>query len=69
MRFLGYIVVCIICTNFGFVQAQNVKSPRIEFDVVEYDFGEVMQGVKATYYFRFRNIGDDTLVIEKIHAP
>lgn len=39
------------------------KQPNSQFEKKEYDFGDVEEGEKITYIFKFKNQGDDTLVI------
>ena len=42
--------------------------PDIQFQTEAYDFGKLMEGEKATYEYRFRNAGGDTLVIENVRT-
>lgn len=42
--------------------------PRIKFEETTHDFGEVIQGKSASYSFEFKNIGDESLIIEKVKA-
>ena len=55
-------------TAFSLLQAQGVPSPQIEFKEMEFDFGLIKEGEKATHTYKFRNAGTDTLRIEKVHA-
>ncbi len=43
--------------------------PKIKFKHTEIDFGEIAQRQRITHIFKFKNIGGDTLIIEKVHAP
>jgi len=43
-------------------------APQVTAEVLEYDFGEVIQGDKVDYTFRFRNSGDELLVINSVHS-
>jgi len=39
---------------------------KIEFTENTYDFGAVVEGDLATYTFKFKNIGDDTLLLQSV---
>ena len=43
-------------------------APDIQFDELEHDFGKINQNEKHTHVFKFRNVGDATLKIEKVTA-
>ena len=45
------------------VQDQNGLQPEITFDKTEHHLGNVLQGEKAGYNFRFTNVGDASLLI------
>lgn len=47
-------------------EAANTKEPKIEFELTEYDFGNMLQGEKATYNFKFKNTGNAKLVISAV---
>ena len=42
--------------------------PAVTTEVLEYDFGEVAQGDKVTYTFRFKNAGDQLLEISSVSS-
>lgn len=42
--------------------------PRIAFDRLEHDFGEVVQNTSPKHTFTFKNTGKRELVIEKVKA-
>lgn len=48
---------------------KHIKSPRIQFNEREYNFGEIADVEKVTHVFKFKNIGGDTLVIDDVRAP
>lgn len=48
--------------------AADAKSARAKFDREKFDFGKVKQGEVLTHEFVFRNVGDDTLVVEKVET-
>ena len=45
-----------------------LSAPAIKFEETEYDFGTVERGEKVTHYFKFKNTGDEPLVIEKVRS-
>lgn len=47
---------------------QGVSSPKINFTETEFDFGELNYGESRTHVFSFANVGDDTLVIERVRS-
>ena len=44
------------------------NASKISFTEVKHDFGKVKEDVELTFNFRFKNEGDDKLVIEKVQA-
>jgi hypothetical protein len=44
------------------------SAPQVTAEVKEYDFGEIVQGDKVDYTFRFRNTGDELLIIDSVHS-
>lgn len=42
--------------------------PKIEFEKDIHDFGKLVQGEKATFNFKFKNTGDDDLVITQVRS-
>ena len=47
----------------GMSQKEKDKLPVIEFARTTYDFGEVVQGEKLSYTFKFKNTGKSNLII------
>ena len=47
----------------GMSQKEIDKLPVIEFERTSYDFGEVVQGEKLSYTFKFKNTGKSNLII------
>ncbi len=47
----------------GMSQKEKDKLPVIEFERTSYDFGEVVQGEKLSYTFKFKNTGKSNLII------
>ena len=46
--------------------AKTNKVPVIKFEVLEYDFGKILQGEQVSHTFKFKNIGDAPLIISSI---
>lgn len=44
------------------------SAPQVAAEIKEFDFGEVIQGDKVDYKFRFRNTGDELLTIDSVHS-
>ena len=42
------------------------KTPKITFKETKHDFGKVKQGVILTHLFKFKNDGDENLIIQKV---
>ncbi len=42
--------------------------PKIQFDQLTHDFGKQEQNIEVKHVFTFKNIGDGTLLIDKISA-
>ena len=40
--------------------------PRVQFTVLEHDFGQALSGEDLRTKFTFKNVGDGVLVIEKV---
>ncbi len=55
-----YFLLFFIISCFG--------KPRIEFNEITYDFGQVKQNTELKHIFIFKNTGSSTLSIEKVKA-
>lgn len=47
---------------------EAAAKPAMTFEVKEYDFGEIMQGDKVEYVFKFTNTGNAPLIISNARA-
>ncbi|MDR0729645.1 MAG: DUF1573 domain-containing protein [Prevotellaceae bacterium] len=61
------ILLTIACATFTFVQAQTTDT-IVKFDELIHNFGEIPQGVPATYSFEFTNNGDTPVTIVSVQA-
>ena len=46
--------------------ADKSSLPIIEFKTTEHDFGDVIEGVKVAYKFKFTNVGGSDLIINQV---
>ena len=49
-------------TTLAFAQA------KIEFEEVKHDFGDIPEGPKSSYTFKFKNTGNEPLVLQNVRA-
>lgn len=59
------ILLGIVFSTGVFAQALE-KNPVMTFETKSHDFGDVKQGEKVTYVFKYKNTGTDTLRIDNI---
>lgn len=45
-------------------EVDTVNVPKIKFETPVYDFGEISEGEKVNYSFKFENVGSKSLVIK-----
>jgi hypothetical protein len=50
------------------LQGACFSEPRVAFEETAYNFGEVQTEQELKHIFKFRNLGNATLVIKKIEA-
>lgn len=55
-------------TANGLSSKDTKKLPVISFEKTTYDFGEVVQGERLTYAFKFKNTGKSNLIIYSSEA-
>ncbi len=55
-------------TANGLSKKDADKLPVIEFEKTSYDFGDVVQGEKLSYSFKFKNTGKSNLIIYSSEA-
>ena len=67
MKKIFYIVL-FFCFSFSLANAQSKsnKAPLIEFGDELVDLGTVFGDTVITYVFKFKNTGNDTLLIHKV---
>lgn len=67
------ITFVIISLTGNFISNENTeklteKSAKIEFTELKYDFGKVDEGVELSHIFKFKNTGDENLIIQSVNA-
>ncbi len=55
-------------TAKGLSKKEASKLPVITFETTNYDFGDVIQGERLTYSFKFKNTGKSNLIIYSSEA-
>jgi hypothetical protein len=61
------ILAFVAAASFNAVLADDrAKGPRMQLEQSSYDFGTVVQGTAVKHVFKFKNVGTDTLRIEKV---
>lgn len=68
-KLFTFVLVSVV--TFG-LQAQTANNgdasgPEIKFEKTSHNFGEVKEGKKAKYEFKFTNTGDEPLVIKNVN--
>jgi hypothetical protein len=48
--------------------ATATNGPRIEFTEKSHDFGDILQGDKVNYTFKFTNTGTEPLILSKVET-
>jgi len=66
MKMVLIAVLVVIAASAGLLPAQEIKGPRIECKEMRHDLGKVVEGTQASHVFEIRNLGSETLVIERI---
>ena len=56
-----------IATTCGFIFSQEV-GPKIEFESLEINYGQVSKGDNGVRIFKFTNIGSEPLIINKVYS-
>lgn len=44
----------------------NSTNPKFQFKVTEHDFGKIVDGVKVSFTFKFKNVGGSDLIINQV---
>lgn len=66
---LIFAIALILISLFSFSQDEAIKNlPKIEFQTLIHDFGEIKYGSPADYDFIFKNTGKGPLIIKNAKA-
>gem|GEM_PF-1563772 len=63
------IYLLIFFTFLSCVEKERIEGPRIRFVSTSYDFGYISQQFEVVHFFKFKNIGSDTLLIKNVRSP
>ncbi len=70
VRLIILLLFCLSLTMPACAQSNSGQAdkhaPKIKFDLEQFDFGEVDEGILAKHIFKFKNTGEDTLRINRI---
>lgn len=67
MKILNWIILGLFLININLSQVYGQPSSA-SFDVKEYDFGEINEGVQAEYQFIFKNTGNKPIKLNNVQA-
>ncbi len=57
----------VVGSSWSFAQTQDpAEGPLLSWDKSNYDFGDIRQGEKVEYTFKFHNTGDQPLMITNV---
>lgn len=48
--------------------AEDIHGPRIKFDTALFNFGNILQGEQVSTVFRFTNVGDENLILQRVET-
>lgn len=63
----------ILCVGFGVVaqsttEEQLQNGPKITFAEASHDFGDITQGDRVTYVFKYENTGNEPLILSNVRT-
>ena len=61
------ILFVLIALNTGFIFSQE-EGPKIEFESLEINYGQISKGDNGVRIFKFTNIGSEPLIINKVYS-
>jgi hypothetical protein len=69
LLFFKFIIICNFILGYCFCLSKaSVAQPCIKFEEIYYDFGEISKNDLLTHIFKFENIGNNVLTVEKIKS-
>jgi hypothetical protein len=51
-----------------YTEAELAKAPKIVFESTDYNFGDIKEGDKVSYAFKYKNDGKNDLIIRKVNS-
>ncbi len=61
-------IAAILSAAPAFAGPASAAKPLAKFDAVKHDFGKVKQGDVLTHEFTFKNVGENTLVVDRVET-
>lgn len=63
-------IILVFAVLIGFVGLTAMQDNKAEFKFVEetYDFGKIPQGKPVSYTFKFKNVGNEPLIISNVES-
>ena len=68
MKYIAVFIILLTCTLALGQDKANKNLPKIEFEELLHDFGEIPYGGNGDYDFVFKNVGKGPLIIKKAKA-
>ena len=65
MKKLIFTLLILTATIFGAANIYSQNNPIMSFDKSEIDYGNILQGSDGTRFFKFKNTGNQTLIIKQ----
>ena len=62
------VILGFFASTYGQTNAQKANGPVITFDKSTHDFGDMVQGDKVEYTYKFTNTGNEPLLITSVNV-
>lgn len=69
-NFMTMLIAVLFAGSAAFAQTstEKIDGPKIKFETTVHDFGENPQGTPVEYEFKFKNVGNEPLVLQSVKA-